>query len=87
MTKKKHLGTVTTLLEMASTPQQAKVWVEGEGDRALICVRVLRSREVHQFFLKDLVSSAVRQGIARAVAEAGGPKRTRRLVNRGLLKR
>jgi hypothetical protein len=84
---KRQLGTITALLEMASVVQEAKVWVEGEGDHALVCVRVLRSRDVHRFPLKDLVSMAVRKDIARTALENPvKPPRRRRLVNRGLLR-
>ncbi len=71
---------------MASVLQEAKVWVEGEGDHALVCVRVLRSRDVRRFPLKDLVSMAVRKDIARAVVENPAKPKRRKLANRGLLR-
>lgn len=76
---------MTALLEMASVPQEARVWVEGEGDHALVCVRVLRSRDVHRFPLKDLVSLAVRKEIATETLQ--NPPKRRKLANRGLLRR
>lgn len=79
------LGKVTGLFEKVAKTQTATVTLEGEGDHAMICVRVMHSRTIYRKLLKDVAHSLVESSIIDEVRSNPKPKR-RYMAKRGLLR-
>jgi hypothetical protein len=73
------------MFEKASKPQEATVTLEGEGDHAMICVRVVHSRSVYRQLLSEIAHSLVEKAIVQDVQSNPVKPKRRFLAKRGLL--
>lgn len=85
--RQRVLARVTGLFEKVAKPQNATVTLEGEGDHAMLCVRVLHGRKVYRRLLKDVAHSLVESAIVEEVAANPVKPRRKYMAKRGLLKR
>lgn len=85
--QKRNLGRVTGLFEMASKPQEANVTLEGEGDHAMLCIRVLHSRSVYRQLLSEVAHSLVEKQIVQEVQSSPVKPKRRYLPHRGVLRK
>lgn len=85
--QRRVLGRVRGIFEKVAQPQEATVTLEGEGDHAMLCVRVLHGRKVYRRLLKDVAHSLVESAIVEEVAANPVKPRRRYMAKRGLLRR
>ena len=84
--RQRILGKVTGLFEKVAKPQTATVTLEGEGDHAMLCVRVLHSRQIYRRLLKDVAHSLVEGAIIEEVRTNPIKPRRKYMAKRGLLR-
>ena len=69
------------MFEKASVPQEAAVYIEGDGEHAMLCVRVVHSKQVYRQLLSEIAHSLVERTIVQDVAANPVKKKRRFLPN------